>query len=398
MNIGVLLRYGFKPETGGGFSYYDALIGALMKRAPTNDVRYVFFNPGEKKIDSDCNIIPLGIVHDKGLFGTKLTSIKAYVKFCFHVKAKFFNKHYNRVLRENKVKLMYYINQDDFILPDIPFVMTVWDMGFKVTYPFPELVRGRNFKGRTKFFEETLQRSLMVLAESEAGRNDLIKYANIHENKIKVMPIFAGNVINEVVNDSTMNHILEEYGLERHKFFFYPAQFWAHKNHITVIKAFARLVQDYPDYKLVFTGGDKTNMSYVQGRTKELSVDSRVLFLGYVSKQVLYTLYKNTTSLIFASFFGETNMPPIEALNLGCPVACSDVPGHREIMGDAATYFVAWNAESITNAMKSMIGTEKINRLKVESRCKDSVFKLDNSIRLLDSYLFEATQIRDTWA
>jgi glycosyltransferase involved in cell wall biosynthesis len=39
------------------------------------------------------------------------------------------------------------------------------------------------------------------------------------------------------------------------------------------------------------------------------------------------------------SYFGSTNLPPLEAVSLGCPVIYSDLPEFREQMGDAAIRF-----------------------------------------------------------
>lgn len=397
MNIGVILRYGFRPETGGGFSYYEVMINSLMQYRFSHDVKIMFFSPGGKRIASNKDIISLNIVKDKGWLGCKLASNGKYVKLCFHIVSRFFPETYVRVFKKHDVRLLYYINQDDFILSHIPYVMTVWDMGFRVTYPFPELIRGRNFNGRNTFLADTLQRALLVFSESEAGKEDLVKYANVHEGKIRVLPIFAGEVINEQVDEPAMAAILKETNLIKDKFFFYPAQFWAHKNHVTILKAFCEVSKSHPDFRMVFTGGDKSNLGYVKQFCARLGLEDKVYFLGYVSKRCLYTLYKNASALVMASFFGETNMPPLEAMGIGCPVICSDIAGHREIMGDAAIYFSAWDSNSLTSALLSVVGEEGINREKVKLRMNESKFRLSNTLLLLDTYLYEACQIRDTW-
>ena len=38
------------------------------------------------------------------------------------------------------------------------------------------------------------------------------------------------------------------------KFLFYPAQFWAHKNHLRLIEAFREVAAEVPDLHLVLTG------------------------------------------------------------------------------------------------------------------------------------------------
>lgn len=397
MNIGIVLRYGFRPETGGGFSYYDTLLSRLLNYRLSHDNKFVFFSAGQKYIDEEHKIVPLGLIPDRIWPLSVLARNIRFVKLCFLMNTWFFKSSYLKQFKKHNIKLLYYINQDDFLLTGMPHVMTVWDMGMRITYPFPELINGRNFKVRNRFFNENIHKALMVFAESESGKNDLIKYANVPEEKIKVLPIFAGNVINVRVNDSQMHEELSRIGVKEFQYFFYPAQFWAHKNHITVLKAFSYVVKNNPSIKLVFTGSDKSNKKYVENYCRNLGVDNNVVFLGFVSNDALYTLYKNATALVMASYFGETNMPPIEAMNIGCPVICSDIPGHREILGNAGLYFKAWDYMALKEAMIEVNINNDTYRTRIGERNVQSKFKLSDSITLLDKYLYEACLIREAW-
>ncbi|MFM6269445.1 MAG: glycosyltransferase, partial [Dolichospermum sp.] len=48
------------------------------------------------------------------------------------------------------------------------------------------------------------------------------------------------------------------------------------------------------------------------------------------------SLYINAFSLAFMSFFGPDNLPPLEAMALGCPVIASKVSGSEEQLGNNA--------------------------------------------------------------
>jgi len=43
--------------------------------------------------------------------------------------------------------------------------------------------------------------------------------------------------------------------------------------------------------------------------------------------------------MIMPTFFGPTNIPPLEAIAVGCPVAVSNIYGMPHQLGDAALYF-----------------------------------------------------------
>ena len=53
--------------------------------------------------------------------------------------------------------------------------------------------------------------------------------------------------------------------LNLNKTFFYPAQFWAHKNHVYLLDAMNCLIQNgVSDYKLIFTGRDRGNLKFIK--------------------------------------------------------------------------------------------------------------------------------------
>lgn len=68
-------------------------------------------------------------------------------------------------------------------------------------------------------------------------------------------------------------------------------------------------------------------------------LEGRVQFLGQLDNFArLRQLYEHAAALIFPSFYESCGLPPLEAMQLGCPVVASDIPALREICGDAALY------------------------------------------------------------
>src|SRR6202795_4272080 len=96
--------------------------------------------------------------------------------------------------------------------------------------------------------------------------------------------------------------------------------------------------------QLVFTGSDKPlfnyakqgNQSFVQERAHDLSLPDQVIFAGFVSREDLIGLYQQALALVYPSFFGPENLPPLEAFALGCPVIVARISGSREQFADAA--------------------------------------------------------------
>ncbi len=51
-------------------------------------------------------------------------------------------------------------------------------------------------------------------------------------------------------------------------------------------------------------------------------------------------LYEHAMTTVVPSALESYSLAPVEALSLGCPVICSDIPVHREMLGSRARYFV----------------------------------------------------------
>ncbi len=87
---------------------------------------------------------------------------------------------------------------------------------------------------------------------------------------------------------------------------------------------------------LVLVGSDKGQLDHVRAQVRERGLDDAVHILGYVEEDELVGLYQHAHALVYLSRFGPENLPPLEALALGCPAIVADVPGAAEQFGDAA--------------------------------------------------------------
>jgi len=409
IKIAVWLNEGYTSEVGGGFSYYDKMIQAIDDYQFDSSVELCFVTESlvSKKTFSK-SIIELSYVPRK-------LPIRFFIRIVMIVpligkwlKRKYKRKEnewqkkekkdiYNKMLLDSGVRIIYYLSQANSPFFDFPFIATNWDIGHCSTFAFPELIYNGNFEWRNHFYTQILPKALMVFAESEAGKTELLKYTNIDEKKIKVVPLFAGDCVNVKSEAQKEAQFLSKNHLEKQKFFFYPAQFWAHKNHVGLLQAFATFVEQYPNYKLVFTGSDKGNLKYIQSLVSELKLEKKVLFLGFLSIEQISILYNNATSLIMATYLGPSNMPPIEAMELGCPVICSDLKGHREILGNAAIYFNPLDKEELCNAMTEMVKNRSFYKKAIEKQNRHSLFKIENSIKKMNEYFKEIAIIRNCW-
>jgi glycosyltransferase involved in cell wall biosynthesis len=135
-------------------------------------------------------------------------------------------------------------------------------------------------------------------------------------------------------------------------FLLYPAQLWPHKNHILLLLMLEDLgKRQGENLQLVFTGSDRGNYAFLIKKVTELGLQDRVIFAGFVTQGELVALYRKAVALVFPSFIGPENFPPLEAFALECPVIAANIPGAEEQMGDAAILLGPTNHELWSQAV-----------------------------------------------
>ena len=66
-------------------------------------------------------------------------------------------------------------------------------------------------------------------------------------------------------------------------------------------------------------------------------------------------LYDNCLALIYSSFAGPENLPPLEAMARKKPIICSNYPGAKEQLKDVPIYFNPKKANSIKIALNKFV-------------------------------------------
>ncbi|MCU0596541.1 MAG: glycosyltransferase [Desulfobacterota bacterium] len=109
-----------------------------------------------------------------------------------------------------------------------------------------------------------------------------------------------------------------------------------------------------PDLCFVFVGSKKNGYLSTMELVHRLHLTSKVHFLGYVPDIDMPELYRRARALLMPTYYGPTNIPPLEAMALGCPVAASRIYGMPEQLGEAALYFDPGSVGQIAEAMKRL--------------------------------------------
>lgn len=238
---------------------------------------------------------------------------------------------------------------------------TVHDLMHRYEPDFPEVAANGQFEAREFHFNETCRWSKGVLVDSEVGKQQVCDAYGISPQSVFVLPyIPPGYIYSKTSRQASAVRDLPQ------KYFFYPAQFWTHKNHATLFEALDRVRRKYPDTRLVLVGAPHNGYQQARDKVKALGLEEHVIFLGYVPDNQMAELYRRARALIMPSFFGPTNIPQLEAFALGCPVAASGIYGVPDQVGDAALLFDPHSAQEIADCMERLWTDDELCRILIE--------------------------------
>ena len=230
---------------------------------------------------------------------------------------------------------------------------------------FPELILpawGDRVAWRTKEWL-ALKQAARVFTLSEAARIALVDRFGLPRSRVAVVsgaadPVFTPRPAAETECE------LARLGVPRGPYLLYAAGLNPHKNVETLLDAYA-LLRDPPPLVLVgHLDADPylSSAASVQERLERLPDRSRIYVTGFISDETLARLYSGALVVVCPSLSEGFGLPPVEAATCGAPTLLSDLPAHRETMGDAALYFPARDAVALKAQLERLLDDAELRR------------------------------------
>lgn len=266
----------------------------------------------------------------------------------------FFNRLYNRymtpmgkTLRKEKVDILFSAQQL-FYIPDygLKIIVPVHDLMHRYESSFPEVQK--EYDKREAILESYASYAYMILTDSKMGKRQF-EETYLMERSRKPYVISLPFIVPQHIYE-----VREEEIAVPEKYVFYPAQFWKHKNHMNLVKAIHILKEKIEDIHLVLAGSGRNSGREIKDYIQRNRLENNITILGFVSDENITYLYKHAVGMIMPSYFGPTNLPPLEAMALGCPVAVSDKYAMPEQVGDAGLLFNPDSPEEIADCIERL--------------------------------------------
>ncbi|MFA5276469.1 MAG: glycosyltransferase family 1 protein [Candidatus Omnitrophota bacterium] len=401
MNIAVIST---KGKMEGGAFQYSLLLSRLLKENNSEKYSFIFFTTAKENIKL---FSKYGIVFNY----LRWSGIDRFINLLFSsqllsgVLAKLrinLESRIDRVLRKHKIDLVYFLNPSDLALAvnRLNYIFTVWDLCFLDFMEFPEVYANREFERRDRLYRLASSKAVRVITDSEVTKGNIIKKYCLDEARVVSLPLLPAAAISVIQRENHADYIdvRKKYKIDG-KYIFYPAQFWPHKNHIYILEGL-KLLKDKYNILLsaVFTGSDKGNLRFILNRSRELGLDKQIHYIGFVEDKELPYLYSQALALAMPTYFGPTNLPPLEAFKLGCPVLYSDLPGLRDQVKDAALLLDLKDPESFSKGILKVIGQPAdIDRLIKNGKKKVEELGAEDYWPKLDSIFDDYSQKMKCW-
>ncbi len=234
-----------------------------------------------------------------------------------------------------------------FCEPGLPHVV--------IAYDFQELSHPGFFdtreRSRRRAFRADLLRANRVVAISSATKKDAVERADLEADRATVLPPVVG-LARTPLATAEQERLLGSLGLSAGSYAAYPANYWPHKNHERLLGAFARARASRPEMTLVLCGALDAARERLAAAIRNHGLPGAVRALPYLSDDAVTALLSGARFLVFPSLYEGFGIPVLEAMALGTPVACSDLPVLREVAGEDALYFNPEDEISIADALE----------------------------------------------
>jgi glycosyltransferase involved in cell wall biosynthesis len=179
-----------------------------------------------------------------------------------------------------------------------------------------------------------LRKAARILCSCSQAKKDLVQYLGYPAEKITVIPLGIDPLLRPAKSSEEILSVRKEFRLPTdRKLILRVGQNVIYKNIEGALRIFRSLLDKMPDVFFVQAGGRlNANQLYL---AKKLKVTSRIIDLGFLSREQLRRLYRAADLLIHPSIYDGLGLPPLEAMASGIPVIVSNRSSLPETVGNA---------------------------------------------------------------
>ena len=240
-----------------------------------------------------------------------------------------------------------------------PWIGYLYDCQHKY---YPEFFSKQEISTRDASFSRLLNSATDIIVNSNSAKNDLSNFFGPFSARIHALPFSPASSSDFIYENRDLRH---NYGISEEKnYFIVSNQFWKHKNHELLFRAFAKMSEFVgTNWELVCTGSTTDHRfpgygDYLKSLCQDLGLNERIKILGRIPKLDQIALMKTSYAVIQPTLFegGPGGGSGYDAIGLGLPLLISDIPVNREVRSNFyLRFFDPLSTSSLVEAMVSSI-------------------------------------------
>ena len=188
---------------------------------------------------------------------------------------------------------------------------------------------------------QAAKKAKVIFTPSQFSKKEVIKYYHIDPGKVHATHLAADDEFRVIeISPEVAQKTKKAYGLKG-KFILYVGSIFNRRHLPEVIRAFAKVSKETPDYQLLIIGKNFTNpfidiKKLIQQTNKKLSGPSVLQFDSPKKVGDLVLLYNMAELFVYLSSYEGFGLPPLESMASGTPVVTTNVSSIPEVVGDSA--------------------------------------------------------------
>ena len=237
-------------------------------------------------------------------------------------------------------------------------MITIYDL---VSERFPETMQGRNRRLLQGHLKDSAARASSILTISEFSKSEIIDVLGVPEEKIFVGPCGVDTKF-YTPGEGFETQINRKFNLER--YILYVGTLEPRKNIRTLVEAFSKISDKYPDVKLVLAGGLGWQPEATLKAIEESKAKDRIIRTGYITNEEKRDLLRNAQFFVFPSIYEGFGMPVTEAMACGTDAVVSESSSLIEISAGLVPLIAPRNSDLWAEAMEEKINGKADDRKK----------------------------------
>lgn len=229
-----------------------------------------------------------------------------------------------------------------------------WIPDFQELY-YPQYFSKKELKFRDKGHRLFFETKTPMVLSSNAAKNDCLKFYPEYKHNIAVLH-FA--VKHPDFSDLDFGQLLEKFQIKEN-YIFCANQFWKHKNHLFLFKAYKKLKDQGFPYQLVCSGqlksySDDEYTQSIRDFLKENHLENDIKILGFIDRKEQLCLMQNSYAMVQPSLFEGWSTVVEDAKALNKFIFLSDLDVHIEQNPKNACFFDATNEDDLVEKLMNV--------------------------------------------